>query len=128
MGEVIKDVIGFALSGSNVRSDFFIPEDLWPVEFDKDQMKHVFANLAANANEAMPEGGTLKVHIENVAVSGRETPPLPLQAGRYVKISIQDQGVGIPEEHLPMIFDPYFSTKEMGDQKGMGLGRRKEYV
>jgi signal transduction histidine kinase len=50
-----------------------------------------------------------------------------LHAGKYVKISIQDQGVGIQEEHLSMIFDPYFSTKEMGSQKGMGLGLATTY-
>ena len=69
----------------------------------------------------MPEGGTIKLQAENVVVSAKDT--LPLKDGEYVKISIQDQGIGIPEEHLQRIFDPYFSTK----QKGSGLGLATVY-
>jgi len=68
----------------------------------------------------MPKGGTLKVNAENVKVDEKNIQFL--KKGRYVKISIKDEGVGIPEEHQEKVFDPYFSTKEMGMQKGTGLG------
>jgi len=80
-----------------------------------------------NAYEAMPEGGTIGLTAENVVIGKQDHPRMPLQEGRYIKISFCDQGVGIPAEQLPMIFDPYYSTKERGRQKGMGLGLATAY-
>jgi CheY-like chemotaxis protein len=68
----------------------------------------------------MPQGGVVYVRAENVILSAREQPSLP--AGEYIRVSITDQGTGIAKDVLPKIFDPYFSTKHRGDQKGMGLG------
>lgn len=123
IAEFLKDTTDLVLSGSNVKCDILIPEDLWPVEIDKLQMTHVIDNMITNASEAMPKGGTIKLTAENVVLGtdNKEAPP-GKQQGRYVRICIQDQGVGISEQHLPMIFDPYFSTKEKGARKGMGLG------
>lgn len=73
-------------------------------------------NLLINADKAMPEGGTIRICVENKRLD--ETYSLPLENGRYVKITIEDQGIGIPEEHLSKIFDPYFTTRE----KSSGLG------
>lgn len=99
-----------------MRCTFSIPDDLWAVEADEGQMNQVIHNLVINAQQAMPDGGTVRVRAENIVVdSGRN---LPLRAGRYVKVSIGDKGVGISAEHLPKVFDPYFTTK----QKGSGLG------
>jgi two-component system, cell cycle sensor histidine kinase and response regulator CckA len=82
-----------------------------------------------NAVEAMPGGGTLKIKAENLCFAHGDTDPdLPLKPGDYVHVSIQDQGGGIPKEHLDKIFDPYFSTKAMGTQKGMGLGLATAYA
>jgi PAS domain S-box-containing protein len=114
--KLIKDSVSLALSGSNVRYEFNIPDNLWSVEADKGQLKQVISNLIINADQAMPEGGNIKVYAENANVSLKDS--LPLQEGRYVKITIKDQGTGIPQEHLKKIFDPYFTTKE----KGSGLG------
>jgi PAS domain S-box-containing protein len=121
--EFLKDTTDLVLSGSSVKCDFLIPEDLWMVEIDKLQMTHVIDNMITNATEAMPKGGTIKLTAENFVIGkdDKEAPSRQRQ-GRYVKISIQDQGIGISEQHLPMIFDPYFSTKEKGAKKGMGLG------
>jgi CheY-like chemotaxis protein len=69
----------------------------------------------------MPSGGTIEVRAENVKL--REQSGLPLPAGRYIKIAVRDRGIGIPQEHLSKIFDPYFSTK----QKGSGLGLATAY-
>lgn len=124
---VIKNATEFTLSGSNIKCEFSIPEDLWLVQIDKTQIGHVIHNLVMNAREAMPGGGIIKVAAENVNITDK-SPGLKiglesrLENGNYVKISIKDQGIGISRENLDKIFDPYFSTKEMGTQKGMGLG------
>jgi signal transduction histidine kinase/ActR/RegA family two-component response regulator len=117
---LIQESVRPALSGSNVRCEFTLAEDLWPAEVDAGQFGQVIRNLAQNAREAMPEGGVVFVRAENVVLGAKEQPPLP--AGEYVRVSITDQGVGIANDVLPNIFDPYFSTKERGSQKGMGLG------
>jgi PAS domain S-box-containing protein len=120
IGEAVRNAASFALSGSSVRCESRIPGDLWPVEVDEGQMRQVIHNMAINAREAMPEGGLLTLSARNVSLGAEEIPPLP--GGRYVMISVEDAGVGIPESDLAKIFDPYFSTKERGNQKGMGLG------
>jgi len=121
--ECIKGTTILALSGSNVNCEFSVPEDLWLVDFDEGQMNQVFLNLAVNAKEAMAEGGTLKIDAENVSIKARKANSgFPLKDGKYIKIFIKDEGIGIPKEDLPRIFDAYFSTKQRGAQKGMGLG------
>ncbi len=113
---LLKDTIDFALSGSNVRCEHDLPEDLWHVEADEGQIGQVIQNVILNADQAMPGGGVIQVRAENVTIP--EHDPLPLEPGNHVKISIMDQGIGIPEEHLKKVFDPFFTTK----QKGSGLG------
>ena len=117
ISELIKYSASLALSGSNVRCELGIPDSLSSVEADKGQLSQVICNLIINADQAMPEGGNIKVWAENINVV--EKDQIPLQQGRYVKISVTDQGTGIPQEHLQKIFDPYFTTKEMGS--GLGL-------
>jgi CheY-like chemotaxis protein len=128
IGDLLKETTDFSLSGSNVKSEFFFPDDLWLVEYDEGQMSHAIKNIIINAVESMPDGGTIDVRAENFD-NHSETPDssLPFPEGKYAKISIRDQGIGIPEERLSKIFDPYFSTKEMGIQKGMGLGLATTY-
>ena len=113
---LLKDTIDFALSGSNARCEHDLPEDLWPIEADEGQIGQVIQNVILNADQAMPGGGVIQVRAENVTIA--EHDPLPLQPGHHVKVSIVDQGIGIPEEHLKKVFDPFFTTK----QKGSGLG------
>jgi len=121
IADLVKESIDFALSGSNVEAEFSIPDDLWPVEVDEGQISQVIGNLTINAVEAMPEGGLIKVHAENITLDAEGIPPLKEE--RYIEIFIKDQGIGIPEEHLSKIFDPYFTTK----QKGNGLGLMTAY-
>ena len=116
---LVKRATEFSLSGSNIRCEFNIPDDLWHVEIDETQIGQAIYNLVINAREAMRDGGTIRVAAENTNIT-HETPTL--KEGRYVTISFKDEGIGIPKKHLKKIFDPYFSTKEMGAQKGMGLG------
>jgi len=120
IGDLVKDSVDSSLKGSDLDARFSIPDDISPVEIDEEQMKQAVHNIIANAQEAMAEQGMINVSCENIDIGVQDT--LTLKDGKYVKISIEDQGPGIPEEDLIKIFDPYFSTKEMGTQKGMGLG------
>lgn len=117
---LIQEASQAALSGSTVRCNFSLPDNLRPVNVDAGQIAQVMRNLVQNAREAMPNGGVVSVRAENVVRKAREEPALP--PGEYVRVSIADQGDGIGKDVLPKIFDPYFSTKVKGSQKGMGLG------
>ncbi len=116
VGGLIKEIARFSLRGSNVGCTFEIAEELWPAEIDEGQIGQVISNIVINAQQAMPAGGMIKIKAENVEVS--EMDHLPIKEGRYIRISIQDTGIGIPQGSLDKIFDPYFTTK----QKGSGLG------
>lgn len=115
--QIITDSAGFMLRGSNVKCDFNLQKDLWAVDVDEGQMGQVINNLIINADQAMPDGGIISVTAENVKIASADLLPLP--AGRYILISIQDQGEGISPENVSKIFDPYFTTKERGS--GLGL-------
>jgi len=117
MIEHIKNSVNLALKNSNVKCRFFLPKNLLPVEVDIGQISQVINNLVINAGQAMPEGGTITVRAENYVID--EAQSIPLHTGKYIKISIKDHGIGIPEEHLPNLFVPYFTTKKEG--KGLGL-------
>jgi PAS domain S-box-containing protein len=119
--EIIKDSASFVLSGSNVRCEFSIPEDLWPVEADVGQISQVISNMVINAQQAMPGGGVIYVGAENI--HDVKELSIPAASKDYVRIAIEDHGVGIPEENLHKIFDPYFTTKS----KGNGLGLATSY-
>ncbi len=118
---LIKDSASFALSGSNVRYEISAPDNIWPVEVDEGQISLVINNLIINALQAMPEGGVIMVSTENITVGTGNS--LSLKDGKYVRVSIKDQGHGIAEEHRSKIFDPYFTTK----QEGSGLGLATAY-
>ncbi len=94
-------------------------DDIPDVSFFEHQTELVFSSLAYNAIEAMPTGGTL--HLTARGISVTEDDAVPLEPGMYLHVSLADSGSGIAPELLPHIFDPYFSTKQRGSQKGMGL-------
>ena len=124
IGKLIQDTVSFSLRGSHNRSEFQFGADLWPAEIDPGQISQVIANLVVNADQAMPNGGTLRVSCENFRYNSATTPVIPdLAPGDYIRISIRDEGVGIPEQYLKRIFDPYFTTKP----KGNGLGLATTY-
>lgn len=120
IGGVVRDAAAIALSGSAVTCDFHLPDTLWDLEADEGQIGQVFHNLIINARDAMPETGRITVRAENVEHTAAEW--LPLNEGRYVKVSVTDQGIGIAKEDIQRIFDPYFTTKNKGSIRGMGLG------
>jgi PAS domain S-box-containing protein len=121
IAELLRDSVSFALRGSNARCELSIPDDLWSVEVDEGQISQVISNIVINADHAMPRGGIIKVRAENVTIGAEDA--IPLEDGEYVKIYIEDRGIGIPKENLDSIFDPYFTTK----QKGSGLGLATSY-
>ena len=117
---LLQRSLDVALSGSNVRGESALAPDLWTAEVDEAQIGQVIRNLVLNAREAMPAGGTVRLRAENVVFDTSQSADSP--PGDYVRITVTDEGAGIPPEVLPKIFDPYFSTKQRGAQKGMGLG------
>ncbi len=128
-GEPVKKVLSlhdtvvesclFGLRGSNVRCEFDLTEDLWNAEADEGQVSQVFNNLVINADQAMPEGGTILVEGRNVEVSPDQG--LPIAPGKYVRMSVIDTGKGIPEAELSRVFDPYFTTKPGGSGLGLAI-------
>ncbi len=121
ISELIREASGFALRGSRIRCDIVLADDLRLVDVDEGQISQVIHNLVLNADHAMPGGGTITIRSDNVRIGKQES--LPLDPGEYVRISVEDRGVGIAKEHLGKIFDPYFTTK----QKGSGLGLAMTY-
>ena len=118
---ILKRFSEFSLSGSNVKLNISVPDDLWNVWVDENQMGQVIDNIIINAKQAMPAGGEITVSARNVLPG--EILPIGLKAGQYVCFSIADNGVGISPENLTKIFDPFFTTK----QKGSGLGLATVY-
>lgn len=115
--EMVKDSAEFVLRGSNSRCEFELSPETLPSEVDLGQISQVIQNIVINADQAMPAGGIITIRTENVTITEQQKG-LPLRPGRYVKISISDNGPGIPPEVQERIFEPYFTTKE----KGSGLG------
>lgn len=114
---IIRDAAETALAGSGVNCELALPDALWPVDVDARQMRQVFHNILLNAVQAMPWGGTIHVRVDNLTENREGASSMP--PGRYVTIDIQDQGSGIPPEHLEQIFEPFFTTKHPGH--GLGL-------
>jgi two-component system cell cycle sensor histidine kinase/response regulator CckA len=124
IGKLIQDTVSFSLRGTHSRSEFSFGADLWPAEIDPGQISQVIGNLVVNADQAMPNGGTLKVSCDNFTYDSNSSDVIPdLLPGDYIRIAIKDQGTGISPECLKRIFDPYFTTKE----KGTGLGLATTY-
>lgn len=101
---------------------FFIPDNLWTVVGDPTQIHQVLMNLAVNARDAMPKGGTLTLKTENVSIDADYAAIHPdARVGKYMMITIGDTGEGIAPEALDKIFEPFFTTKEIGKGTGLGL-------
>jgi two-component system, cell cycle sensor histidine kinase and response regulator CckA len=117
LGPLLQEATCFALAGLQVPPVFILADDLWPVIVDSGQIRQVIHNVVLNAVEATAAGGTIHVRADNITLHDERS--FPLLAGPYVRISIIDPGVGMPEAYLDKIFDPYFTTKEPGS--GLGL-------
>ncbi len=119
--DLIRESANFTTRGSPARVVFYLAPDLKPAEVDPAQFSQVIQNLILNAVQAMPQGGTIWVTADNIHLGADSGLPLP--EGPYIRIAVKDQGVGIPQNYLSKIFDPYFSTKP----KGSGLGLATAY-
>ncbi len=115
--DFLKEIVDFALIGSNIKGSWDMADDLWPVNVDKNQFGQVFNNIVINAKQAMPEGGDLVVEASNIILNKNNKMSLP--KGDYIEIVIRDNGQGISPENILRVFDPYFSTKKNGS--GLGL-------
>ncbi|MBD3315830.1 MAG: PAS domain-containing protein, partial [Chitinivibrionales bacterium] len=113
---LVRENVSFVLVGSNIACDYDIPENVWPCDYDENQIGQVVDNIVMNAQQAMPMGGRIIVSLRNVEIA--EEKAGELRPGKYVCFSVSDKGVGIPPEIIGRIFDPFFTTK----QKGGGLG------
>ena len=123
LGEALSDlsILLRRLIGEKVTLDVQ-RHDVWPVKADLSQFEQVIVNLAINARDAMPDGGKLTVRASNVTQS--ETSKFEgwsLPAGDYVLVEVADTGTGIPSDIMDRIFEPFFSTKEVGKGTGLGL-------
>ncbi|MFO7536117.1 MAG: cache domain-containing protein [Kiritimatiellia bacterium] len=119
LGALVEEVARFDLSGSNVRLECRPAADLWLAEVDKGQIQQVISNLTINARQAMPEGGRLYIALENALVP--EGAVAGLAPGKYVRVTLRDEGTGIEHKHLARIFDPYFTTKQSGNGLGLAI-------
>ena len=124
LGDALSDLTMLLrrLIGEKVKLDLVHGRDLWPVKVDVSQFEQVIVNLAVNARDAMPDGGKLTVKTANI--SAEEVAPMSykgMPAADYVRIDISDTGTGIPADIVDKIFEPFFSTKEVGKGTGLGL-------
>jgi PAS domain S-box-containing protein len=120
--EAVRHMLGSTLHDT-IRLDYKIAADLWPVEVDIGELELSLVNIAVNARDAMPDGGTITLSADNVTLAS-EAPP-GQAGGEFVALAMRDSGCGIPPDVLPRIFEPFFTTKAVG--KGTGLGLSQVY-
>ena len=123
LNEVIHDSLGLvqALVGQQVNIQLQFTSELWSIRAERLQIEQVLMNFAANARDAMPEGGTLTFSTDNVVVPPSDRATRPPEPGEYVRLEAADTGMGIPVELHAKIFEPFFTTKEVGKGAGLGL-------
>jgi PAS domain S-box-containing protein len=117
---LVINTVELTVSGTNAKHQIDIPDDLPPSFIDSDQIAQAIQSVVTNATEAMPKGGVVRVTASCQHLEGQNA--YGLAPGSYITITVEDQGKGISEDHIDKVFDPYFSTKEQGARKGMGLG------
>ncbi|MBN2601229.1 MAG: PAS domain S-box protein, partial [Candidatus Marinimicrobia bacterium] len=110
------------LIGEDIRIDTFLSNDLWQINADEGNLEQVIMNITVNARDAMPRGGKVSIKTENLFLSEAECKIIDESySGRFVRLSIEDTGTGIPADILDKIFEPFYSTKEVGKGTGLGL-------
>jgi len=115
---LVREEAAILLQGSNVVCNFFLPEDLWTVDIDVVQIRRVIQGMIRRALQQMPTGGILMIRAENRQVSADEAP---ITEGRYIRLTVKDDGVALSQEELQTLFDPHFSARDGHKDKGLGL-------
>ncbi|MFJ4374493.1 PAS domain-containing protein [Pseudomonas japonica] len=123
MQELICRSVGPSIE---VRSHF--ADDLWPTFIDPPQLESALLNLCINARDALPGGGLIDIHIENLSLDEERGPPLDLAAGHYLRLSVADNGLGMSAEVAARAIDPFFTTKPLGQGTGLGLSMAYGFV
>jgi PAS domain S-box-containing protein len=121
MEELIRNCASFVLSGSSVQAQIDIQPDLWNCEIDPNQIGQVIDNIIINAQQAMIQGGMLSIAAINTDI--HTLPGSNNYKSKYIRIDIADNGIGIPQDEIHKIFDPFYTTKS----KGSGLGLATAY-
>ena len=117
MGSLLRRTIGERIEIETVGT-----EDLWPTRIDRTQLESALLNLALNARDAMPSGGTLTIETSNVRIEEAYSAlNAGMKPGEYVMLAVSDNGIGMPSEVLQSAFEPFFTTKESGAGTGLGL-------
>ncbi|MBW6515259.1 MAG: PAS domain S-box protein [Candidatus Cloacimonetes bacterium] len=119
--DTIQDAASFATHGSIVNCEYDFAEDLLNVEADLGQISQVINNMVINSKQAMPNGGSIKIKAENIEMEKENIHKM--KPGKYVEITIEDCGIGIPQSQLSKVFDPFYTTKK----NGTGLGLTTSY-
>ena len=122
LNELIKNsfkMFGTARKEIKIHTEF--EENIWTVEIDHNQIDQVLLNLFVNASQAMPNGGDLYIKTENIVLDKAYVKPHLVQPGKFVKVSVTDTGVGMDESVMEKAFDPFFTTREVGQGTGLGL-------
>ena len=123
MQELICRSVGPSIE---VRSHFV--SDLWPTFIDPPQLESALLNLCINARDALPKGGTIDIHSENIVLNHDGGRPLDLAAGDYLRLSVEDNGVGMTADVAARAIDPFFTTKPLGQGTGLGLSMAYGFV
>lgn len=124
LGEVIHkfEIVLRRTIRENIEIKVQISPDLWQVKADPGQIEQVLLNLSINAQDAMPDGGHLVIEARNLNVERSDMSRYrDIRAGRYTVLSVRDNGVGIDEQVIKFIFEPFYTTKELGKGTGLGL-------
>jgi signal transduction histidine kinase len=122
----LADLLRSTLGGT-IQLELPSPEGQWPVEADPNQFETALLNLAINARDAMPDGGTLRIVVANMAI-GIQDPESDIDAGEYVVIRVADTGIGMTAEVRDAAFEPFFTTKPIGQGSGLGLSQVYGFV
>ncbi len=111
------------LIGEDIKFTFAPGPGMGRVRVDPVQMEQILMNLASNARDAMPQGGSLRIETSDLVLEGEylNRKAAVIQRGRYALVTVTDDGNGIPPEHLPHIFEPFYTTKPLGEGTGLGL-------
>ena len=124
LNEVVGELEGLLQRtlGEHIELTTSLESEAWPIEADRGQIEQALVNLALNSRDAMTEGGTLSVAVANVDLDDREAQLYPnIEPGRFVRLTVEDSGIGMDGEVAARAFEPFYTTKSQGEGTGLGL-------